>query len=315
MDKNNAEKTILIINSQSSCYIILSGATDAYSSIESFLKDVEKSMGEFDNADGPLKEELEQFILLKILPYLEVSWGKSPTKKMDAYRILAKISSSRNGGEVVKHALLQLQYLLFRDNLESCKENNLLKVEKIVRSTINAPDAVFKEESDSVREIRLSVYQRILCLIIVHQIQAGFSTVDFNNDLKKLREELKVCCNQINYRRKNYLRYSMEFIEEAINYLLKSNNKVAASNLGGCLDQCQGILEKQDTDVMDLTFLRKLKKSRAFAKKMKSGEWFDMHCIMCYLHGKVRFLVIRRHGSSCGPKIPFKTVFRLIMCK
>ena len=64
MDKNNAEKTILIINSQSSCYIILSGATDAYSSIESFLKDVEKSMGEFDNADGPLKEELEQFILL-----------------------------------------------------------------------------------------------------------------------------------------------------------------------------------------------------------------------------------------------------------
>lgn len=282
---------ILTINSQSSFYIILSGVTDACSSIESFLKDVEKSMGEFDNADGPLKEEKEQFILLQLLPYLEVSWGKSPTKKMDAYRILAKISSSRSGGEVVKHALLQLQYLLFRDNLESCKENTLLKVEKIIRSTINSPDAVFKEEADSVREIRLSVYQRILCLIIVHRIQAGFPTVDFNNDLKKLREELKVCCNQVNYKRKNYFRYSMEFIQEAISYLLNLNNKVAASNLGGCLDQCEDILEKQDFDVMD--FLRKLKKSRGFAKKMKPGEWFDMHCIMCYLHGKVRFLVIR----------------------
>lgn len=282
---------ILTINSQSSFYIILSGVTDACSSIESFLKDVEKSMGEFDNADGPLKEEKEQFILLQLLPYLEVSWGKSPTKKMDAYRILAKISSSRSGGEVVKHALLQLQYLLFRDNLESCKENTLLKVEKIIRSTINSPDAVFKEEADSVREIRLSVYQRILCLIIVHRIQAGFPTVDFNNDLKKLREELKVCCNQVNYKRKNYFRYSMEFIQEAISYLSSLNNKVAASNLGGCLDQCEDILEKQDFDVMD--FLRKLKKSRGFAKKMKPGEWFDMHCIMCYLHGKVRFLVIR----------------------
>lgn len=282
---------ILTINSQSSFYIILSGVTDACSSIESFLKDVEKSMGEFDNADGPLKEEKEQFILLQLLPYLEVSWGKSPTKKMDAYRILAKISSSRSGGEVVKHALLQLQYLLFRDNLESCKENTLLKVEKIIRSTINSPDAVFKEEADSVREIRLSVYQRILCLIIVHRIQAGFPTVDFNNDLKKLREELKVCCNQVNYKRKNYFRYSMEFIQEAISYLLNLNNKVAASNLGGCLDQCEDILEKQDFDVMD--FLRKLKKSRGFAKKMKPEEWFDMHCIMCYLHGKVRFLVIR----------------------
>ena len=245
-------------------------------------------MADFDNADGPLKEEKEQFILLQILPYLEMSWGKSATKKVNAYRILAKISSSRSSGEVAKQALLQLQYLLFRDNLESCKEN-LLKVEKIIRASINSPDAVFKEEADSVKEIRLSVYQRILCLIIVHQIQTGFSTVDFNNDLRKLREELKTCCNQINYKKKNFFRYSMEFIEEAISYLLKPNNKVTASNLGGCLDQCQDLFKKQDFDVMDLTFLRKLKKSRAVVKKMKAGEWFDLHCIMCYLHGKVRF--------------------------
>ena len=292
---------IEIINSKSSLYIISSGVTDAKSSIESFLEDVEKSVADFDNADGPLKEEKEQLILLQILPYLEMSWGKSATKKMNAYRILAKISSSRSSGEVVKQALLQLQYLLFRDNFESCKEN-LLRVEKIIRASINSPDAVFKEEADSVREIRLSVYQRILCLIIVHQIQTGFSNVDFNNDLKKLREELKTCCNQNNHKRKNFFRYSMEFIEEAISYLLKPNNRVAASNLGGCLDQCQDIFEKQDFDVMDLTFLRKLKKSRAVVKKMKAGEWFDLHCIMCYLHGKVRFLVIPRYESSRGPK-------------
>lgn len=243
-------------------------------------------MAEFDNADGPLKEEKEQFILLQILPYLEMSWGKSASKKMDAYRILAKISSSRSSGEVVKQALLQLQHLLFRDNLESCKEN-LLKVEKIIRSSINSPDAVFKEEADSVRETRLSVYQRILCLIIVHQIQAGFCTVDFKNDLKKLQEELRICCNQITYKRKNIFRYSMEFIQEAISYLLKPNNKMADSNLSSCFDQCQDLLDKQDFDVMDLKFLRKLKKSRAFVRKMKADEWFDLHCIVCYLHGKV----------------------------
>lgn len=296
-DKNSATKTIQIISTQSSFRILPLGATDAKSSIELFLEDVEKSVAEFDNADGPLKEEKEQFILLQILPYLELSWGKSASKKMDAYRILAKISSSRSSGEVVKQALLQLQHLLFRDNLESCKEN-LLKVEKIIRSSINSPDAVFKEEADSVRETRLSVYQRILCLIIVHQIQAGFSTVEFKNDLKKLQEELKICCNQIIYKRKNVFRYSMEFIQEAISYLLKPNNKVAASNLSGCFDQCQDLLDKQDFDVMDLKFLRKLKKSRAFAKKMKAGEWFELHCIMCYLHGKVRFLVILKYGSS-----------------
>lgn len=240
-------------------------------------------MGEFDNADGPLKEEKEQFILLQILPYLEVSWRKSASKKMDAYRILAKISSSRSSGEVVKHALQQLQYLLFRDNLESCKEN-LLKVEKIIRSSINSPEAVFKEEADSVREIRLSVYQRILCLIIIHQIQAGFSTADFKNDLKKLQEELKICCSQIKYKRKNYFRYSMEFILEAVCYLLKLNNKMAATNLSGCLDEYQDLFEKQDFDVIDF---RKLKKNRAVVKKMKTGEWFALHCIICYLHGKV----------------------------
>ena len=278
-----------IINSQSSFYIIPSGVTDAKSSIESFLEDVEKSVADFDNADGPLKEEQEQFILLQILPYLEMSWSKSASMKINAYRILAKISSSRSSGHVVKQALLQLQYLLYRDNLESCKDN-LLRVEKIIRSSINSPDAVFKEEADPVREIRLSVYQRILFLIIVHQIQVGCSTVPFNNDLKKLREELKTYCNQDNYRRKNYCRYSMEFIEEAISYLLKPNNKVAASKLGACLVQCQDLFEKQDFDVTDLTFLRKLKKSRALVKKTKAGEWFDLHCIMCYLHGKVRFL-------------------------
>ena len=275
-----------IINSQSSLCIISLGVTDAKSSIESFLEDVEKSMADFDNADGPLKEEQEQFILLQILPYLEMSWSKSASKKMNAYRILAKISSSRSSGHVVKQALLQLQYLLFRDNLESCKD--LLRVEKIIRSSINSPDAVFKEEADSVREIRLSVYQRILFLIIVHQIQAGFSTVD--SDLKKLREELKKCFNQINYKRKNYFRYSMEFIEEAISYLLKPSNKVAASKLGGCLNECQELFEKQDFNVKDLTFLQRLKKSRGVVKKTKAGEWFDLHCIMCYLHGKVRFL-------------------------
>ena len=256
-------------------------------SIESFLQDVDKSMKEFESSAGPLKEEKEQVILLQILPHLEASWSRSSSHKMDTYKILAKISSSRSSSEVAKHALQQLQYLLFRDNLDSCKES-LLKVEKIVRTSIISPDAVFKDEEHSVREIRLSVYKRILSLICIHQIQAGFTTVDFRHDLKKLQEELKQYCSQISYKRKNYFRYSMEFIQEAISYLLKQSNKATATNLGDCLDKCQSLMENQESDVMQLPFPQKLKKN---VKKAKAGDWFDLHCVLCYLHGKVRLTV------------------------
>lgn len=265
------------------------GTTDGTSSLESFLEDVDKSITEFDNSGGPLKEQKEHFILVQILPYLELSWGKAASNKMDAYKILAKISNSRSSGKVVRHALQQLQYLLFRDDHDSCKEN-LLKVEKIMRSSITSPEAVFREEADLLKEIRLSVYKRILSLIIIHQIQAGFSTADLKNDMKKLQEELKKYCNNINYKKKSYFRYSMEFIMEAISYLLKPGNKVTATSLGGCIDECQDLFEAQQFDVMDLAFLRKLqKRSRVAMKKMKTGDWFDLHCILCYLHGKVRF--------------------------
>ncbi|XP_078353413.1 uncharacterized protein LOC144638109 isoform X2 [Oculina patagonica] len=263
------------------------GTADAETSIESFLKDVDKNILDFDNCAGPLKEEKKQFILVQILPYLELSWSKAASTKMDAYRILAKISNSRSGSEVVKHSLQQLQYLLFRDGQNSCEEN-LLKVEKIIRSSIISPDAVFKEEADPVKEIRLSVYKRILSLIIIHQIQAGFSTVDLTNDLKKLQEEMKRYCDHIKYKRKNYFRYSMEFIQKAISYLLKPCNKATATNLGVCLDECHNFFQTQDSEAMNPIFLRKLKKkNRVAVKKMKTGEWFDLHCILCYLHGKV----------------------------
>lgn len=253
---------------------------------ESFLQDVDKSLKEFESSGGKLKKELEEVILLQVLPYLEESWGKSSSQKMDAYVILAKLSSCRSCSEVVRHALQQLQYLLFRDNLDSCKES-LLKVEKIVRSSIISPDAVFKEEADSAREVRVSVYKRILSLICIYQIQTGFSTVDFKDGLKKLQQDLKHYCTQIRYKKKNYFRYSMEFIQGAISYLLKGSGKATATNLGDCLDNCLSLLENQESDVTK-EFPEKLKK---IVKKVKTGEWFDLHCVLCYLHGKVRFSV------------------------
>ena len=125
-------------------------------------------MREMDTSAGSLKEEKEFFILRCILPYLEREmWGKSGANNIDVYRVLAQVSSSQGCGDVAKHSLQQLQHLLYRDSIQSAKQN-LLSVEKILRLTIVSQDGAFKEEADSIRLLRLTVYGCILSELIIH---------------------------------------------------------------------------------------------------------------------------------------------------
>lgn len=259
--------------------LMFTGEIDFEWPLELFLENPEKFIREMDTCVGSLREEKEQFILRGILPYLEqVMWGKSAANKVDTYKILAQASCSRSSCDVVKHSLHHLQHLLYRDSIDCCKQN-LLSVEKIIRSSIVSPNGVFREESDPMRLLRLSVYRCILSELIIHQIQSGFSRIDLQNNLKQL-EELKVYFNQINLKKKDILRYLMEFIQEAIDYLLKSPEK---KTLEHYLDECKALCANKQIE--EKTLIQGLKSSKV--------KWFHLHCVLYYLHGQVGALSFR----------------------
>lgn len=237
-----------------------------------------------DTCAGSLKEEKQQFILLGILPFLEkAGWSRSSASNIDTYKVLAQVSCSRNCRDVAKHSLQQLLHLLYRDDLDNCQQN-LLSVEKIIRLSIVSPDGAFREEADPIRVLRLSVYGRILAELIIHQIQAGFSEIDLENNLKKL-EELKNYFSQINVKKKDFLRYSVEFIQGAISYLLpRSPSKTLTTRLERYLEECKAFCsaDKQIAE-KNLSLFQKSKTS-----KLKS---FDLQCVLYYLHGKVSGLL------------------------
>lgn len=262
--------------------LIFTGEIDFQWSVKSFLENPERFIRDMDTCAGSMKEEKEQFILLGILPYLEqYMWGKSAANNIDTYKVLAQASCSRSSSNVAKHSLQQLQHLLCRDNLDNCKQN-LLSVEKIIRLSILSPDGAFREEADPIRLLRLSVYGRILSELIIHQIQAGFFSIDLKNNLKML-EELKAYFNLISLKKKDILRYSMEFIQEAISYLLpRSPNKPLTTHLGRYLEECKALCANKqiaEKEFLNSFLSQKLKTSRV--------KWLDLHCILYYLHGKV----------------------------
>lgn len=258
--------------------LIQKGENDFQWSVESFLENPEKFMREMDTSAGSLKEEKEFFILRCILPYLEREmWGRSGANNIDVYRVLAQVSSSQGCGDVAKHSLQQLQHLLYRDSIQSAKQN-LLSVEKILRLTIVSQDGAFKEEADSIRLLRLTVYGCILSELIIHQNQTGFSKIDAENNLKQLLE-IKNYFSKMTLKKKDILRYSIEFIQEAISYLTRPPNKTVGSDLGNYLEECKRYCANSDTPNEELSLLKKVKRSGV--------KWCELHCIFYYLHGKV----------------------------
>ncbi|KAJ7356110.1 ptk6 protein tyrosine kinase [Desmophyllum pertusum] len=243
-------------------------------SIKTFLENPEKFIQDMDINAGSLKEEKEDFILHKILPDLEESWGKCFSSNEEIYKILAKISCSGKSGKVVRQALQLLLHLICKDNFDSCNQN-LLGVEAITRSSILSPDGLLKNDRHSERELKLYVYSRILSSLVIQQVRQGELPIvaALEQDLKKLQDELKRFSNQLNTKKKDGVRYSMEFILKAISYLLKPHDK-----LKGFLDECQEFCLNQEINSNELKVLRKLK---------KNGEWIDLHCILIHLHGKV----------------------------
>ena len=260
-----------------------------------FLKNVKKSVKEFDDTAGPLLEQKEQLILQVVLPWLDKSWRKPDSNRQVVYETLAEISRSRASPKVVSHTLRQLHRLMLFDTLDSGK-SNLLGVEEIVRLSICSSDAAFQKEGLQGKELRLSIYRHIISSLIFQRIKGCFFTGDI---VKEKVLELQDCLANYTNQEKCSFQFSIAFIQEAIRYLLKPHEKSEKSNVRAFLNECRAYMETPGADGEMLSFLDKLKNPK-WVKKMKKknidkNNWLAVHCVIMYFYEKVSKTLL----SSC----------------
>ena len=252
-------------------------------SIESFYENLDRFIQKMDKSSNLCKEQREQFILLKVLPDLEESWGRCSSKNKEVYKILTKLSCSLNSDTVVKHSLQLLLHLICRENFGSDIES-LMVLEDIMRSSIFPSEGMFKKHEHSERKLKLFCYSRVLSLLLMQQIlQDELPILDLEEDLKRVQKELRSRCDQVKNKRKDVLRYSMEATLETNSHLQKPNdNSPMAARLKSAIEECQAFCGNSRKESKDLDILRSLK------QRKKNGEWIDLHCILIHLHGKVK---------------------------
>jgi len=251
-------------------------------SIQSFLENTDRFIQRLDTSTGLCKKQREEFILLKILPRLEKSWGKCPPSNEDAYEILAKISRSIKSGVVVRHALQLLFHLICKDDFGSGNDN-LLVVEEVIRSSIFSSEGMFAKDGHSEGNLKLFLYSRILSLLLMQKVrQDKLPFVDREIVLKSVHEEMRKRCSQLKHKKKDLLRYSLEFILSTITCLLKPQSKsTACTKLKGFIKESEEFCGSPEMESKDLKILRTLE------KKKTNEEWIDLHCILIHLHRKV----------------------------
>ena len=229
---------------------------------------------------GERREQREEFVLRKILPHLERRWSKCSSSNAEVCKILAKVSCSINSGNVVKHALQMLFYLIFKANFGSGNDK-LLNVEAVMRSSI------FTKAEHSEGNLKFVVYSRILSLLLIqHVCQEKLPIVTLENDLKSVQELLRPLIK--GSVKKDQFRYSVEFILKTIDRLLKQHDKsIWPTKLKDLLEECHEFCANSRMQSKDL------KINHALETK-KNVEWIDRHCILIDLHGKVSFSVAFR---------------------
>ena len=255
-----------------------------------------------DSAANLCRERREQFILLEVLPHLEESWGRCSESNKEIYELLAKLSHSVSSGQVVRHSLRLLLHLICRDNFEK-GHGSLLDLEEIMRSSIFSPQGVFRREKQSERTLKLFVYSRILLLLLRPEVRHGELLVgDVENDLKKIVEELRRHQKQVENKKKDTLRYSIELILALFSnsFLLESREiSPKAERMEKFLKECQEFCGNPNKESKDLKILQTLK------EKKKTLEWDELHFVLYHLHGKVCNVRILNHCRTGIEKISF----------
>ncbi|XP_068725930.1 uncharacterized protein [Montipora capricornis] len=269
------------------------GCDGCQRTIVSFFQNPEKFIQKMDTAGDLCKERREQFILLEILPHLEESWGRCYDLNKRVYKQLAKLSGSVSGGQVVKHSLQLLLHLICKDNFERGHES-LLELEGIMRSSIFSDEGVFRKDGQCERTLKLLVYSRILSLLLKPDVlQDQLLVADLENDLKRIVEELQRHQKQVKCKKKDTLRYSIEFTIMLFSHscLLKPSESLPTDGkMETFLEECQEFCVNARKESKDLTLLERLR------KRKKNLSWAELHSILYHLHGKV-------HSERPNPKM------------
>ena len=240
-----------------------------------------------DVSANSCKEEMEDFILREVLPYLENSWGRCSSYNGDVYKTLAQISCSLNSGTVVRHALQLLFHLICKDDFGS-GNGNLVAVELKLRKSIFSDEEMFRKDEHHEGNLKLKVYGRILCIHCLQQVlQEKSPRLKEKEGLESVQKTLSKYCDKIENKKKDVFRYSMEFIRETVSCLLKPLAKLKATKFSSFLKECQEFCKKVELESKDLKVIAKLQKTKNALRISEGIEWIDTHYLLIHLHGKV----------------------------
>ena len=178
------------------------------------------------------------------------------------------------------HLVLQIHRDKGNDYSDHCK-TRIRKVEKILRLSLISHDAIYNEEGPTQHRQRLTVYSRLISLFNIYCAQ-GHLLLFIENDFDELQNVIKrlesISAHHLIYKKKDRLRYSVEFIIEGIKRLI--GLKKESEKLDAILKKCQAALNG-DSDVKDVQFQQMFSEEKT--------DWFTAHVTLIYLHSQVRF--------------------------
>lgn len=245
--------------------------------VRKFFSDENASLKNFSKLTGDERKLYEQFISNEILPSLEGS-RKTEFEVIEACMTLSKLSCIRNSPTLTKHVQYQLLHLVGKAGT-----NPLIKeVEKILREPLIKADSVFNDDGPVEKELRLGVYSRVIAGMVASVASGHLPLTNISDkDMKELRqvlEILKKLSKDVAVKKRDQLRYSVEFIQEGISRV-RTGKKCTDSNLTAYFEKCNA-----EGDVKDIDLLNTIGRGKM--------HWFDLHMVMYYIHSMVSIFLV-----------------------
>ena len=257
-----------------------------------FFKDVDAFLERFSKLTGEERKSDEEVLLKIVLPSLEES-TKTDYDAIESYETLCKLSCCRKSPTLTNQAQHQLLYLICKASTTSCNAR-IKNVEKILRGPLIKTDSVFHDDGPEQKGLRLVVYSRVVALMVAYLARGHLPLSNISeDDIKELRmvvDKLNRLAREVTWKKKDRIRYSVEFIQEGIGRIL-SGKKCTESKLTAYLEECERAVNTNDS--RETKFLYRIRQGKM--------HWFDMHVVLYYLHSQVRtWLIVDWVGGWVG---------------
>ena len=163
-----------------------------------------------------------------------------------------------------------------------------MAVELKLRKSIFSDEGMFWKDEHHEENLKLKVYGRILSIHWLQQVlQETSPRLKEEEGLQRVQETLRECCEKVENKKKDVLRYSMEFILKTVSYLLEPHAKSKAVKFSSYLQECQEFCKKVELESKVLKVIAELQRTKNVLTMNKGIKWIDLHYLLIYLHGKV----------------------------